>query len=129
MLRSFLTITLVLGAAMTIFARAGETVDITEGHQKAADRGRLTIKFVEIVEDSRCPPDVTCVWAGNAKIKLAVSKGKAAPKFIELNTNLEPHSVKIAGYEIKLVSLSPKHSERLEMMERPKVAKISVTKG
>ncbi len=30
------------------------------------------IKFSEILEDSRCPSDVTCVWEGRAAIKLDI---------------------------------------------------------
>jgi hypothetical protein len=32
-----------------------------------------TIKFVEVLEDSRCPKDATCVWAGRAKILIEIS--------------------------------------------------------
>jgi hypothetical protein len=33
----------------------------------------LEVRFLGIVEDSRCPSDVTCVWAGEVKVHLAVS--------------------------------------------------------
>jgi hypothetical protein len=32
-----------------------------------------TIKFVEVLEDSRCPKDVTCIWAGRAKILVEIT--------------------------------------------------------
>lgn len=110
------------------FAQTPETLGISEGDQKTADRGRLTIKFVEVIEDSRCPPDANCVWAGNAKIKLAISKGKAAPKFVEVNTGLDPRSVKIVGYEIKLEKLTHRVPEHLMMHDKPLVATLLVTK-
>ena len=31
-----------------------------------------TVRFVEIVEDSRCPEGVECVWAGRAQIRVEV---------------------------------------------------------
>tara|TARA_R100000935_G_C2765696_1_gene135514 strand:- start:216 stop:623 length:408 start_codon:yes stop_codon:yes gene_type:complete len=31
-----------------------------------------SIVFKEVISDSRCPTDVTCVWAGEAKILLAI---------------------------------------------------------
>lgn len=35
------------------------------------------IRFKEVVSDSRCPSDVTCVWAGEAKILIEIfKKGK-----------------------------------------------------
>lgn len=37
----------------------------------------VSITLAEIVEDSRCPSDVTCVWAGRSKVKVLVTmKGK-----------------------------------------------------
>tara|TARA_B100000809_G_scaffold266504_1_gene329547 strand:+ start:7799 stop:8212 length:414 start_codon:yes stop_codon:yes gene_type:complete len=32
-----------------------------------------TIKFVEVLEDSRCPKDANCIWAGRAKILVEIS--------------------------------------------------------
>lgn len=111
------------------FGGVPETLTISEGSQKSADRGRLTIKFVSVLEDSRCPPDVTCVWAGNAKVKLAISKGKAAPSFVELNTGHDPTSVIFNGYEIKLVSLTHRVPEHLMISDKPQVVTLSVTKS
>lgn len=45
----------------------GETVVIKD----------VSIKFLEVTEDSRCPEYVTCIWAGRAIVKVEVSvKGK-----------------------------------------------------
>lgn len=35
----------------------------------------VSIKFIEVVEDSRCPKDVSCIWAGRAIVKAEVSAG------------------------------------------------------
>ena len=42
----------------------GETIQV-ENH---------SITFKEVLEDSRCPTGVNCVWAGRAKISVEVSK-------------------------------------------------------
>jgi hypothetical protein len=42
----------------------GETITI-ENHQ---------LKFVKVLEDSRCPKEVTCIWAGRAKVQVEVWK-------------------------------------------------------
>ena len=31
-----------------------------------------SIRFKKVVSDSRCPKDVTCIWAGEAKVLIAV---------------------------------------------------------
>lgn len=39
-----------------------------------ANFGDTQVKFVEVLSDSRCPKDVTCVWAGEAKVRVEVYK-------------------------------------------------------
>ncbi|MFT3743658.1 MAG: hypothetical protein QM785_05110 [Pyrinomonadaceae bacterium] len=111
------------------FAKAPETISVRMGQSKTSDHGKVSVKFVSIVEDSRCPMNARCVWAGNAKIKLAVSKGKAAARSIELNSGLKPDSVVVYGYEIKFVDLSPYPGEKVRMVAMPKMATISVKKA
>ncbi|MBK5212731.1 MAG: hypothetical protein JJE55_03600 [Flavobacteriaceae bacterium] len=58
----------------------------------------VSLKFLEVLEDSRCPTGVTCIWAGRARVKVAVtSNGKTEEKILtfgevrpneEKNTNL-----------------------------------------
>ncbi|MEX0998007.1 MAG: hypothetical protein WDZ45_13235 [Flavobacteriaceae bacterium] len=35
-----------------------------------------SIHFIKVIEDSRCPSDVTCVWAGQAKVLAAIKTEK-----------------------------------------------------
>lgn len=42
----------------------GETITL-ENH---------TIKFVEVLEDSRCPENTTCIWAGRARVLVEISE-------------------------------------------------------
>lgn len=35
--------------------------------------GEIRLKPLEIVEDSRCPIDATCVWAGRLRLRVAIS--------------------------------------------------------
>ena len=43
----------------------------------------VSIKFVEVVEDSRCPTGVDCIWAGRAKVKTSVTvNGKTEEKIL-----------------------------------------------
>ncbi|MDT0555480.1 hypothetical protein [Patiriisocius hiemis] len=46
--------------------------------------GDLTIKFLEVTEDSRCPKGVNCTWAGRAKILVEVVEGEDPPLIKEL---------------------------------------------
>lgn len=39
--------------------------------------GSKQIKFVKVLSDSRCPKDVTCIWAGNAVILVEIRENGA----------------------------------------------------
>lgn len=38
----------------------------------SAGFGNRSVKFVKVISDSRCPKNVTCVWAGEAKILIEI---------------------------------------------------------
>jgi hypothetical protein len=85
-----------------------ETIALRAGTQRTTARGELTIKFVTVMEDSRCPVGVNCVWAGNAKIRLKVTDRRGRTKMMELNTNAEPKIDQVGRYSISVVNLTPK---------------------
>ena len=128
MKKLFFIFSLVSVLTLGVFAQGTQELQMKVGEQRSADRGRLTVKFVSVVEDSRCPMNARCVWAGNAKIKIAVSKGKMAPKFVELSIGEEPKSVKLYGYTITLEGLSQNDPSMMGPFDRPLVATFSVTR-
>ena len=72
----------------------------------------LRLRFEEVLEDSRCPADVVCVWAGNARIRLLV-EAATEPGALLLNTGLEPRSAPADGYVVHLEAVQPAtHSAR-----------------
>ena len=95
------------GVISGIQAEAGREFDISVG-QEAQVRGTpLTIRFIRISEDSRCPSDVQCVWAGNAIVRLGLSATGIAGDEVSLNTTLDPKSANYGGYRISLTGLKP----------------------
>lgn len=60
------------------------------------------VEFVDVLEDSRCPANVMCFWAGNGKVLL-----RFAQDDIQLNTYLEPQEAEMGDVNIQLVSLEP----------------------
>jgi len=89
--------------------RLGSEFELHVGERVNLHRTKLSIKFGNVLEDSRCPSDVTCVWAGNARLQLAVSNGRAS-KMLRLNSNTAaplPADSTFAGYSVKLVNLRP----------------------
>ena len=75
--------------------------------QTAAVRGTDTrITFKQVREDSRCPVDVTCVWAGDAKIEILIDPSDpVGPRTLSITP---PNNELQAGnLRIRFVGLSP----------------------
>jgi hypothetical protein len=49
---------------------------------------------------------VTCIWAGNGEVKLALSQASQS-KFATINTLLEPREITFGNYRIGLSNLNP----------------------
>jgi hypothetical protein len=68
--------------------------------------GDLRLTFQRVVNDSRCPIDAVCVWAGDAEIALRIEQaGQAA--VAALHSHLEPRKTTWNAYTIQLVSIAP----------------------
>ena len=113
--------------AMPVFAKQGQTVEVLINKQVAA-QGGVKIAFVELVEDSRCPVDVDCVWAGNAKIRVRVTKNGRS-KVIELNTMSGKALPEFGGYKFKLMGLTPEPRSNIRINRNGYKASIQVTKA
>lgn len=80
--------------------------DVKQGDTEKVPSSRLKIKFLSVVEDSRCAEGVQCIWAGNAKVKLRVmDQGRS--RVFDLNTTKGNKTYSFRGYQIKLVKVSP----------------------
>jgi hypothetical protein len=103
------------GAAAKV--RGRKTVQLNQnfvvrvGQEVLVADQKLSVKFVSVPEDSRCPRGVNCIWAGNVRVALQVTKGKNKPVKVELNLNPRDFPGGEAGdwgdYKIKLVSVEP----------------------
>lgn len=85
----------------------GQDFVLEVGQTVLVEGAGFGITFVAVTEDSRCPADVTCVWAGNATVELKVSMTDVADTTVTLNTDLEPKVTTIGGHELRLVALAP----------------------
>ena len=87
-----------VGSEFTL--RVGETATI-------ADTG-LRVGYLKLIEDSRCPPEVTCVWEGDAVVRVSlIVAGETEPAIRELHTydNLPQHAEQ-AGYRVELLEVA-----------------------
>ncbi len=77
------------------------------GQQAVIKDTPLQLRFVSVPEDSRCPVEVDCVWAGDARVRLLVSFADSAEKTLDLHSFLEPRFEFVRGYRITLERLEP----------------------
>lgn len=94
-----LLVLLALTGCVTAPALSDETVTARLGEEVRL--GTLRIRPLVVLEDSRCPADVTCVWAGRLRVRVAVS-GAGEP-VMELN---QPVAVP-GGRSLSLVAVAP----------------------
>ncbi len=76
------------------------------GQRATVAGAEVTVRVESVASDSRCPTGVQCVWAGNAVVRAVLSQGSKAFG-AELNTTLDPRSVRYLDYTVSLVSLTP----------------------
>jgi hypothetical protein len=122
-----LILTLAFGAIFTVEAQTGQQQKIQINKQKKFSRSNLTVKFVSLIEDSRCPIGTNCIWAGNAKIKIEVGKGRSKKTF-EVNTNIGAKGAAYDGYQIELVALTPVPKENIRINKNGYVATFAVSR-
>ena len=88
-----------------VVVEPGASFALAQG-QTATVRGTDTrITFKQVREDSRCPVDVTCVWAGDAKIEIVITPdGSAGTRILSLTS---PNETRVGNLRIRFVGLSP----------------------
>ncbi|GMU39209.1 MAG: hypothetical protein AMXMBFR23_00750 [Chloroflexota bacterium] len=90
----------------------GTPVTLAPGEGVTARDGteRLDLQFAAVVEDSRCPVDVTCVWAGQATVR--VHLGARGTHDIVTGAGA-PGAVEVDGWRVEVVAVEPEpHSAR-----------------
>lgn len=120
-------LTLICG---TVLQAKEETLNfkLQVNQQRFITKDKLKMRFISILEDSRCPEGTRCVWAGNAKVQLKIKKKNGVWEIFELNTNLEKREIKVDGYAIKILDLTPTPKANVKINRNGYVATFSITK-
>jgi len=86
----------------------GRPFELRSGASAILDSA-LTITFVRVASDSRCPLDATCLefHAGDAVVAVSISQSAGNSVGRELHTDTADSEVSYLAYSIKLLSLSP----------------------
>lgn len=93
-------------ASETRSAAIGDTIHLRIGRTASVDNGRLLLTFRSHGTDSRCPATAVCVWQGDVSVRIGARAGNSAAE-AELHTGLEPHTLTIDRYLVKVVGMLP----------------------
>lgn len=117
----------VLTAGMLAALAACATVAASSGNTSAGNGGRMiddaqefslhvgeqvtladhsTLRYLRVVNDSRCPPGVQCIWAGDAEVAFEWMGAAAATQAFSLHTGKEPRMQMIGERRLTLLSLA-----------------------
>jgi hypothetical protein len=83
----------------------GDEYTLRPGEQAGfSDLGAL--RYQRLVNDSRCAPDVQCIWAGDAEVAFEWMPERGAKQSFSLHTGVEPRSHILGTRRLTLVSLA-----------------------
>lgn len=89
----------------------GQEFTLGGGQEAVFGGGDLSVRFSELLEDSRCPTEVECFWTGQARIAVVVQAVGRPAHTAYLNTNPAPgvneQSVRAGDYIVDLRTLEP----------------------
>ncbi|HEV8600042.1 MAG TPA: hypothetical protein VGQ69_11825 [Gemmatimonadales bacterium] len=85
----------------------GQEFDLELDHSARIAGSEQSVHFEAVEQDSRCPVDVTCVWAGNALVRLRLQGGAGCSTLLRLNTDLEPRTGTGCGLPLEVRGLEP----------------------
>jgi hypothetical protein len=107
----------------------GQQFKLKVGQEVLVKEAGFKVGLNAVVEDSRCPTGVNCIWAGNGKVSVKLSRAKGETASVELNTNAGPKSSTYQGYAVKLVRLDPYPQKGVTISKDAYVVTLMVCKN
>lgn len=83
-----------------------DTLEIPVGTERTLDRGRIAVRFLARLTESRCPANAMCVWQGDASVHLRIRSETKVGETV-LHTGVDPGSFTFDGYVFTIVGLFP----------------------
>lgn len=90
-----------------IIAEPGVAFSLPVGKTAAVAGSVNRITFTQVREDSRCPTNVVCVWEGDAKIEITVSRNGAPAETAILSLGPNKNEAQLGDVAVRFVGLAP----------------------
>lgn len=82
----------------------GADVTLAPGESVPVSGADLKVRFITVGEDSRCPRDVACMWAGEVKVRLDISEGMKPIRSVEVT---EGGNAEVGTWRVTVVRVEP----------------------
>lgn len=100
-----------------------EEFELKIGERAIINSDGFIVEFMDVPEDSRCPINVACVWAGNGEVQIQFAK-----RDLKLNTYLSPKDTTVSGVNIKLLSLEPYPEDPVQIDKKNYKVRLLISK-
>ena len=90
-----------------VIVEPGLSFALAPGQSAEIKRSDTRITFRQVREDSRCPTDVTCVWEGDAKVEVVISRTGSPDETKILSIKPPNNETRVGNLRIRFVGLTP----------------------
>lgn len=109
-----------------------EELEIGFGQQVCATQDKnICVRLDSVIDDSRCPRGLNCIWEGNAKMRFTLTTMDSLFSF-DLDSHPEDHihrnDTLIGGYRIAFKKLTPYPTTEYQFKDSAYVAFIGLSK-
>lgn len=96
------------GCFSTKIVVPGEAVQFFQGETVTFEGSELSIRFMKVIEDSRCPEGTICLWEGRMVVLLEIQEGQRREKReISLQASQLPHEERIDEFLLTVSAFGP----------------------
>ena len=110
----------------SIVAEPGVAFFLHIGETAVIKGSETRVTFRQVTEESRCPTNVTCVWAGDARIDVLLSPEQGAAESRVLSLTPLDKEARIGDLVIRFVGLAPYPSKPGPIAPRQYVAELLI---
>jgi hypothetical protein len=96
-----------------------EEIKLDYGETAKIESEDIQIEFVDVLEESRCPPKVLCIWAGLVRVKLNINGGD--PVYLNLGDTPSKVTHTFDDYELTLLDVSYPSDKDFGMKEKASI--------
>jgi hypothetical protein len=84
----------------------GQEFELARGEVVHLDGTSVSVIFDAVLEDSRCPMNARCIWAGNARVQVSIGVGSTPSHEFNTSDRFTTRRA-ILDYDFVLVNLQP----------------------